>query len=69
MHNVEPSGVVMHGVCDLQTEDCTAKAGGAITAVCGPPGQTQINVCRACLEDKMRCGEWGVEGARLRQRV
>src|SRR5215211_2810252 len=36
MHTVEPSGVVMHGVCDIQTDRCTAKVGGAITAVWGP---------------------------------
>ncbi|MDH3604814.1 MAG: hypothetical protein OEU26_34855 [Candidatus Tectomicrobia bacterium] len=66
MPKVEPSGVVMHGVCDLQTKSCTAKTSGSITAVWGPPGRTQINVCRACLEEKMRRGEWEVEGARLR---
>ena len=27
MHKVEPSGVVLHGVCDIQTEHYTAKAG------------------------------------------
>jgi len=80
MSKVEPSGVILHGVCDIQTERCTAKAGGAITAVWGPPGRTQINVCRVCLEEKMRRGEglrpaptqsrqWKVEGARLRQPV
>ena len=42
-----------------------AKTEAPITAVWGPPGQTQINVCRACLEEKMRLGEWEVEGARL----
>ena len=42
MHKVEPSGVVMHGVCDIQTEYCTAKAGGATTTVWGTPGRTQI---------------------------
>ncbi len=35
---------------------------GPITAVWGPPGQTQINVCRACLEEKIRLGEWEVRG-------
>ena len=69
MHKVEPSGVVMHGVCDIQTDRCTAKAGGAITAVWGPPGRTQINVCRACLEEKVRRGEWEVAGTRVRQPV
>jgi hypothetical protein len=57
MPKVEPSGVILHGVCDIQTERCTAKTGGAITAVWGPPGRTQIKVCRVCLEEKMRRGE------------
>jgi hypothetical protein len=65
--NVEPSGVVLTGVCSIQTERCTAREGGPITAVWGPPGRTQINVCRACLEAKIQSGEWDVEGARLRQ--
>lgn len=65
MKKVEPSGVVMRGVCSIQTDQCTAKEEGPITAVWGPPGQTQINVCRVCLEEKIRLGEWEVEGARL----
>ena len=65
MKKVEPSGVVMKGVCSLQAPRCTAKTEGAVTAVWGPPGQTQINVCRMCLEEKIRLGEWEVEGARL----
>lgn len=59
----------MHGVCDMQTEHCTAKAGGSITAAWGPSGRTQIDVYRACLEEKMRRGKWEVAGARLRQPV
>lgn len=66
---VEPSGVVMRDICSIQTDKCTAKEGGPITAVWGPPGRTQINVCRACLEEKIRIGEWEVEGARLLQHV
>lgn len=65
MKKVEPSGVVMKGVCSIQTPRCTAKIEGPITAVWGEPGQTQINVCRMCLEEKIRLGEWEVEGARL----
>ena len=64
---VEPSGVVLTGVCSIQTDRCTAREAGPITSVWGPPGRTQINVCRACLEEKIRTGEWQVEGARLRQ--
>ena len=67
MTRVEPSGVVLKGICNIKTEQCTAKEEGPITAVWGPPGRTQINVCRACLEEKMRLGEWEVEGARLRE--
>ena len=69
MMNVEPSGVVFSGVCDIQTDRCTAREWGALTAVWGPPGQTQINVCGACLDEKVRTGEWQIEGARIRQRV
>ncbi len=67
MKKIEPSGVVMRGVCSIQTEQCTAKEEGPIIAVWGPPGRTQINVCRACLEEKIHLGEWEVEGARLRE--
>lgn len=66
---VEPSGVVLRGVCSIQTVQCTAKEEGAITAVWGPPGRTQINVCRACLDEKIRLGKWDVEEARLLQQA
>jgi len=65
MKKVEPSGIVLRAVCTIQTNRCTAKTEGPITAVWGSPGQTQINVCRICLEEKIRLGEWEVEGARL----
>jgi hypothetical protein len=67
MTKIEPSGVVLKGVCHTQTPRCTAQEEGPLTAVWGPPGRTQINVCRACLEEKIRLGEWEVEGARLRE--
>ncbi len=67
MKKIEPSGVILTGVCSVQTDRCTAKEGGALTAVWGPPGRTQINVCGSCLEEKMRIGEWKVQGARVRQ--
>ena len=65
MKKVEPSGVVLVGVCEVQTGKCTAKSSSPITAVWTPPGRTQTNVCRACLEEKIRIGEWHVEGARV----
>lgn len=66
MAKVEPSGVVFVDVCSVQTAKCTAIDGGPVTAVWGPPGQTQINVCGACIDEMMRAGEWEIEGARVR---
>ena len=65
---VEPSGVVMMGECSIKTDVCVAKTVSPITAVWSPPGRTQINVCRACLDEKIRTGDWEVEGARVRPR-
>lgn len=67
--SIEPSGVIFTGVCSVQTERCTAIEVAPVTAVWGPPGRTQINVCGACLEEMMRRGEWEVEGARVRQQI
>lgn len=66
---VEPSGVIFSGSCAVQTKRCISRERGALTAVWGPPGETQIDVCGACLEEKVRAGEWQIEGARLRQPV
>jgi len=62
---VEPSGVVMIGICEVKTSKCQAKKPSPITAVWKTPGRTQINVCQPCLEEKVRIGEWEVEGARV----
>jgi hypothetical protein len=61
---VEPTGIVMIGVCDVQTDRCVAKAPSPITAVWTAPGRNQINVCKACLDDQLRAGIWTIEGAR-----
>ena len=66
---VETSGVVLRGECDVKTDYCEAKTHGALTAVWTPPGRTQTNVCRACLEEKVKSGEWEIEGARVSQSV
>lgn len=63
---VVTTGIVMVGRCEVQTKGCSARKKPApITAVWIPPGRTQCNVCRACLEEKMRNGEWEVPGARV----
>ena len=62
---VEPSGVVMIGVCDVQTPKCKAKAASAITAVWTLPGRSQINVCHECMEEMVRVGEWEIPQSRI----
>jgi hypothetical protein len=64
--NVETSGVVMFGVCDIQTGRCLAKEGAPITAVWSP-SRKQINVCGACLDEQLKTGTWKIEGARHRE--
>jgi hypothetical protein len=60
---VEPSGVIFSGVCQIRT--CAAKQPKPITAVWVPPGRTQVDICGACLDEKIRLGEWKIEGARV----
>lgn len=55
---VEPSHVVMWGICEVQTDVCSAKDGGAVTAVWIFPGRSQVNVCNDCYEKKKETGEW-----------
>ena len=62
---VESSGVVMFGICTIQTKRCVAREGAPITAVWTLPGRTQVNVCAACLDEQIRTGAWEIEGARL----
>ncbi len=65
---VEPSGVVLVDECSVQTDVCTARTPRPITAVWALPGRRQINVCRACLDEMIRKGDWKVEGARAQPR-
>ena len=62
---IEPSGVVMIGECEVQTPFCVALEPAPITAVWGSPGRRQINVCRRCLEEMVRLGEWENPGAHI----
>jgi hypothetical protein len=65
---VEPSGVIMTGVCEVQTPLCQAREPAPITAVWSLPARSQINVCRACLEQCVRDGAWEIPGARIHRR-
>lgn len=69
MKRIEPTGVIFAGICDIQTDRCVARQTAPITAVWAYPGRTQVNVCRECLEEMVRKGEWKIEGARIRQRA
>ncbi len=63
---VMPTGIVFYGVCKVQTPKCVAQDGAPITAVLVPPGRTQVNICKPCLDELIRQGSWVVEGARVR---
>lgn len=64
--DVETSGVVMHGQCDVHGARCTAKEKpAAITAVWTLPSRNQINVCHECLTEQVQKGEWKIAGARV----
>ncbi len=60
---IERSGVVMVGVCAVQTGVCTAKEPGPITAVWTAPARNQIDVCQACLNKMVGDGVWKEEVA------
>ena len=66
---VEPTGIVLVDTCGVQTERCLAREPAAITAVWTLPGRIQINVCRPCLEEQVRSGEWEIQSARIETRA
>ncbi len=53
MPKVEPSGVILHGVCDIQTDRCTAKDGGPSLPCVGRLGGHK-SMCAGCVL-KRRC--------------
>jgi hypothetical protein len=66
---IEPSGVVFVGICSIQTDRCVAREPAPITAVWTSPARVQVNVCRPCLEEQVRAGEWEIRGARVKSRA
>lgn len=62
---VEPTGVVFIGECEVQSPRCVALTPEPITAVWTPSQRRQVNVCRACLDEMVRAGQWEVASARL----
>ncbi len=66
---IEPIGVVFVDICSIQTERCVAKEPTPITAVWSLPGRVQVNVCRPCLEEQIRSGDWEIQGAKIEKRA
>lgn len=66
---IEPTGIVLVDTCSVQTEKCVAREAAPITAVWTMPGRVQVNVCRPCLEEQVRSGEWEIRGARIERRA
>jgi hypothetical protein len=69
MKIIEPTGVILEDVCSIQTEKCVAKVAAPITAVWTLPGRIQVNVCRPCLEEQIRSGEWEIHGVKIEKRA
>ncbi|MBI2300122.1 MAG: hypothetical protein HYU66_14460 [Armatimonadetes bacterium] len=65
---VEPTGVVFIGECEVQSPRCVALTPEPITAIWTSPARRQVNVCRACLDEMVRSGQWEVASARLQRR-
>ncbi len=62
--DVEASGVVMVGACAVHTPVCQARKRGPLTAVWTRPARIQIDVCGACLHEKLASGDWHMDGKR-----
>jgi hypothetical protein len=62
--NVKPTGIIFYGVCQIATENCSAKEGGVVTAVLTLlEANNQIKVCKSCLDYQIRNRIWNIEGA------
>lgn len=64
---IETTGMVLTGTCDVRTELCRARVSAPLTAVRTPRGK-RVHVCRPCLEDMVREGQWEIPGARVAPR-
>lgn len=64
---VEPSGIVVIGTCEVQTERCVALRPAPVAAVRTGP-QSEVVACGACLNEMVRSGEWEIPGARVTPR-
>lgn len=61
MIEIETTGNIKEGQCDLNKEGCKATSVGAITSVFD--AKREIYTCNSCLEHKINAGQWVVKGA------
>jgi len=66
---VEPSGIVTIGECDLRLPGCLGLTPAPAMAIWTAPGhEVAATVCRSCLDEMVRLGEWEIPGAKLKRR-
>ncbi len=66
---IEPSGVVEIGECDLRLPGCLGLTPAPAMAIWIAPGhEVAATVCRFCLSEMVRLGEWENPGAHLKRR-
>jgi hypothetical protein len=66
---IEPSGIVKIGECDLRLPGCLALTPAPVMAIWMAPGRAvAATVCRSCLSEMVRLGEWENPGAKLSRR-
>jgi hypothetical protein len=66
---VEPTGVVIEGKCEIQSDVCQARVSGPVTILWTLPQRSQVSVCQPCLEEQVRAGEWEIAGAKVKPRL
>ena len=66
---VDPSGIVTIGECDLRLPGCRALTPAPVMAILVSLGrELAATVCRSCLDEMVRLGEWEIPGAKLSRR-
>lgn len=66
---VDPSGIVTIGECDLRLPGCRALTPAPVMAILVSLGrEVAATVCRSCLDEMVRLGEWEIPGAHLKRR-
>ena len=66
---VDPSGIVTIGECDLRLPGCRAVTPAPVMAILVSLGrEVAATVCRSCLDEMVRLGEWEIPGAKLSRR-